>query len=226
MFAEVDLPTTEPLADWERELLVSRAIVLGDEPVAWSSEIDGEHRFDNASAHLLECVECDNISREVEQDDEREDEFDFLFGESGFLPTMSLAEVYHHLGDGGWHIESQGGVRTPVGTGAYLRVYDLARELGYTSKEMVERLRLMGEYVATASSIVAMPVADFCRAYGRPCQDTSAAKVETPQPDLNTLRDSLSRQAVASRPGAPRPGNNHLYSLPRPWAPEAKEAIA
>ncbi|MFZ2241086.1 MAG: translation initiation factor IF-2 N-terminal domain-containing protein, partial [Gordonia amarae] len=72
------------------------------------------------------------------------------------------------------------------------RVHELAKELGVTSKQVLERLKEQGEFVKSASSTVEAPVArrlreSFPQAGGK---DTGASK---PRP------------SGAPKPGAPRP---------------------
>ena len=73
------------------------------------------------------------------------------------------------------------------------RVHELAKELGVTSKQVLERLKEQGEFVKSASSTVEAPVArrlreSFPQAGGKDV--SSSAK---PRP------------SGAPKPGAPRP---------------------
>lgn len=62
-------------------------------------------------------------------------------------------------------------VRAALGPGA-VRVHELAKELGLTSKQVLIELKRLGEYVRTASSVLEQPVADRVR---RSKADTGAS---------------------------------------------------
>jgi translation initiation factor IF-2 len=68
-----------------------------------------------------------------------------------------------------------------------IRVSALAKELGLTSKEAIEKLTQMGEYVKTASSTVEAPVARKLReafpdAAPAPAKKAPAKKAAAPAP--------------------------------------------
>ena len=83
-----------------------------------------------------------------------------------------------------------------------LRVHELAKQLGVTSKELLATLKEQGEFVKTASSTIEPPVIKKMRAhYNEGEADDSAA----PKPG-----------AAAPKPGAPKP------AAPKPGAPAQK----
>ncbi|MFT4128154.1 MAG: translation initiation factor IF-2 N-terminal domain-containing protein, partial [Gordonia sp. (in: high G+C Gram-positive bacteria)] len=82
------------------------------------------------------------------------------------------------------------------------RVHELAKELGVTSKQVLERLKEQGEFVKSASSTVEAPVARRLRE-SFPKKDAAGKDGGTPAP----------------RPGAggaPRPGGPKPSAGPRP----------
>ena len=92
------------------------------------------------------------------------------------------------------------------------RVHELAKELGVTSKQVLERLKEQGEFVKSASSTVEAPVArrlreSFPAANGGASKNDST-KSAAPKPGT-AARDS----GTAPKPGAARPG-------PKPAAPK------
>ncbi|MBD0020977.1 translation initiation factor IF-2 [Gordonia pseudamarae] len=102
------------------------------------------------------------------------------------------------------------------------RVHELAKELGVTSKQVLERLKEQGEFVKSASSTVEAPVArrlreSFPQAGGK---DTSSSAKPRPTgaPKPGAPRPSAAPAAAAPTsakpaPAGPRPG------APRPAAP-------
>ncbi|MFV0459357.1 MAG: translation initiation factor IF-2 N-terminal domain-containing protein, partial [Actinomycetales bacterium] len=80
---------------------------------------------------------------------------------------------------------------------AKVRVYELAKELGVTSKELTAKLKDMGEFVRTASSTIEPPVVRKLR------EDYASAK-------------PAAAPASAPRPGAPSPGGRASGSPARP----------
>ncbi|AWB81718.1 translation initiation factor IF-2 [Corynebacterium yudongzhengii] len=91
-----------------------------------------------------------------------------------------------------------------------LRVHELAKELGVTSKELLATLKEQGEFVKTASSTIESPVIRKMRAHyaadEKPAEDPRAGAAKggakpTPKP------------GAKPKPGAPKPG-------PKPGAPK------
>ncbi|WP_331436604.1 translation initiation factor IF-2 [Gordonia sp. w5E2] len=96
------------------------------------------------------------------------------------------------------------------------RVHELAKELGVTSKQVLERLKEQGEFVKSASSTVEAPVArrlreSFPAANGGATKNDST-KSAAPKPGA-AARDN----SAAPKPGAARPG-------PKPAAPKPAPA--
>src|SRR5437764_4681451 len=103
------------------------------------------------------------------------------------------------------------------------RVHELAKELGVTSKEVLNKLAEQGEYVKSASSTVEAPVARRLRdafpkggaskkseANGRP---SGGAKPAPPAREPSG-GDGAASETVSPKPG-PKPG-------PKPEEPEAE----
>ena len=74
-----------------------------------------------------------------------------------------------------------------------IRVYELASELGYESKDVLAKLQEMGEFVRSASSTIELPVANRLKA-AMPAKVTKPKKVAAPKkvepvvtPDLITF---------------------------------------
>ncbi|WP_288831212.1 translation initiation factor IF-2 N-terminal domain-containing protein, partial [uncultured Corynebacterium sp.] len=71
-----------------------------------------------------------------------------------------------------------------------LRVHELAKQLGVTSKELLATLKEQGEFVKTASSTIEPPVVKKMKAfYGEKSGDSADAKP----------------RKAAPKPGAPKP---------------------
>ena len=91
-----------------------------------------------------------------------------------------------------------------------LRVHELAKQLGITSKELLGTLKEQGEFVKTASSTIEPPVVKKMRAHYE-AQGIGKDNTEAPT------------NAAPAKPGAPKPG------APKPAAPKpaaAKPAAA
>ena len=91
-----------------------------------------------------------------------------------------------------------------------LRVHELAKQLGITSKELLGTLKEQGEFVKTASSTIEPPVVKKMRAHYE-AQGIGKDNAEAPT------------NAAPAKPGAPKPG------APKPAAPKpaaAKPAAA
>ena len=113
-----------------------------------------------------------------------------------------------------------------------IRVYELASELGYESKDVLAKLQEMGEFVRSASSTIELPVANRLKA-AMPAKETKPKKVAAPKKiesidiPVETVAENpvipQSPAAQAPRPGTPRPGNNPFGSptppAPRPGTP-------
>ncbi|GAB88805.1 translation initiation factor IF-2 N-terminal domain-containing protein, partial [Gordonia rhizosphera] len=92
------------------------------------------------------------------------------------------------------------------------RVHELAKELGVTSKQVLERLKEQGEFVKSASSTVEAPVArrlreSFPQGGGSKDAGKSQAKPGgAPKPGANGSGVKPGPARPAPKPGAPVPG--------------------
>ena len=107
-----------------------------------------------------------------------------------------------------------------------LRVHELAKELGVTSKELLATLKEQGEFVKTASSTIESPVARKMRDhYGS--TDGSAgnagADATASAGAPSTSAKPGAKKSSAPKPGAPKPGAPKAPEAATP-APEAKPA--
>ncbi|AIT61335.1 translation initiation factor IF-2 [Corynebacterium doosanense] len=92
-----------------------------------------------------------------------------------------------------------------------LRVHELAKELGVTSKELLATLKEQGEFVKTASSTIESPVARKMRDHFGPTDGATGDKTaDTPA--------SAGTPATPAKPGAKK------SAAPKPGAPKAPEA--
>ena len=113
-----------------------------------------------------------------------------------------------------------------------IRVYELASELGYESKDVLAKLQEMGEFVRSASSTIELPVANRLKA-AMPAKVTKPKKVAAPKkvepvvtPTQEVSETPVTPQIPTTqppRPATPRPGNNPFGSPttqpPRPATP-------
>jgi translation initiation factor IF-2 len=98
---------------------------------------------------------------------------------------------------------------------AKVRVHELAKELGITSKEAITKLEEMGEFVRSASSTIEPPVVKKMRAAfpggAKPAADAApkqAAKpASAPKPGAaaSAKPDAAAKPAAAPKPGAAKP---------------------
>lgn len=113
-----------------------------------------------------------------------------------------------------------------------IRVYELASELGYESKDVLAKLQEMGEFVRSASSTIELPVANRLKAAlpakaVKPKKVAPPKKVEPVEPPVEDLAPTPlaapAQTPVVPRPATPRPGNNPFGSptppAPRPGTP-------
>jgi hypothetical protein len=131
--------------------------------------------------------------------------------------TGDPRDFFDAVGDA-WVVEGPSVTKPePLRAGHYVRVYELAREVGIETKDLVRHLRLSGEYVRGAQSFVAVPVADRMNAIAHVLVETYGARKDAKRDPIAQLRVLLAeerRHALAKtrrpivRPGAPRPGNN------------------
>ena len=113
-----------------------------------------------------------------------------------------------------------------------IRVYELASELGYESKDVLAKLQEMGEFVRSASSTIELPVANRLKA-AMPAKETKPKKPAAPKKvaPVETSHEPVAENPVIPetpvaqppRPATPRPGNNPFGSQtpppPRPGTP-------
>lgn len=90
-----------------------------------------------------------------------------------------------------------------------LRVHELAKQLGITSKELLGTLKEQGEFVKTASSTIEPPVVKKMRAHYE-AQGIGKDTAESPT--------KAAPAKAAAKPGAPKPG------APKPAAPKPAAA--
>ncbi|HIW29928.1 MAG TPA: translation initiation factor IF-2 [Candidatus Luteococcus avicola] len=91
---------------------------------------------------------------------------------------------------------------------AKVRVYELAKELGLESKDVLKTLNDMGEFVRSASSTIEAPVV--------------RRLTEKLMNDVGGAAAPASKPASSAGPAAPRPGVPSAPAAPRPAAPQAQ----
>ncbi len=115
-----------------------------------------------------------------------------------------------------------------------LRVHELAKQLGVTSKELLATLKEQGEFVKTASSTIEPPVVKKMRAHyeaqsggEKPAGDQPAKSAPADKAAKPAAKTSAKPGAAASapKPGAPKPAaakSGAAKSAPKEEAPAAK----
>ena len=101
-----------------------------------------------------------------------------------------------------------------------LRVHELAKQLGVTSKELLATLKDQGEFVKTASSTIEPPVVKKMRAYYEAQGGDGAAK-------KSGEAKASAKPAGAAKPGAPKPAAGKgaaKPAAPKPAAPKLAAA--
>ena len=122
---------------------------------------------------------------------------------------------------------------------AKVRVYELAKELGLESKELLAKLQEVGEFVRSASSTVEAPVVrklmdkfpDLVPAEAAPKAKKAPAKKAAPKqtvkvedlpPELQQMIEDATPAARPTTPAAPRSANNPFSATPAaPSTPSA-----
>ena len=122
---------------------------------------------------------------------------------------------------------------------AKVRVYELAKELGLESKELLAKLQEVGEFVRSASSTVEAPVVrklmdkfpDLVPAEAAPKAKKAPAKKAAPKqtvkvedlpPELQQMIEDATPVARPTTPAAPRSSNNPFSATPdAPSTPSA-----
>uniref|UniRef100_UPI0024325E96 translation initiation factor IF-2 N-terminal domain-containing protein n=1 Tax=Corynebacterium matruchotii TaxID=43768 RepID=UPI0024325E96 len=124
-----------------------------------------------------------------------------------------------------------------------LRVHELAKQLGVTSKELLATLKEKGEFVKTASSTIEPPVVKKMKEHyaslgittnheapaAKSTQSTPAAKPGAPKPGAGGAKSAV-KPGPAAKPGAPKPGATAKPGAVKPGAPKpgvggAKSAV-
>ncbi len=114
---------------------------------------------------------------------------------------------------------------------AKVRVHELAKELGITSKDAVAKLQELGEFVRSASSTIEAPVVKKLRGAfpDAPVASAPAAQpqVSKPKPSTETAASPSEKKESAptpgARPSAPKPGKSAAPQAPAE-APEPAPA--
>ncbi|WP_259935550.1 translation initiation factor IF-2 [Gordonia sp. p3-SID1431] len=116
------------------------------------------------------------------------------------------------------------------------RVHELAKELGVTSKQVLERLKEQGEFVKSASSTVEAPVARRLResfpgkdggakdSKSSPAPGPRQSAKPGPKPSGNTNAPKPGAPATPSAPVADRPSPGPRTNAPKPGAPKPAPA--
>ncbi|ATZ08110.1 translation initiation factor IF-2 [Corynebacterium striatum] len=119
-----------------------------------------------------------------------------------------------------------------------LRVHELAKQLGVTSKELLATLKEQGEFVKTASSTIEPPVVKKMRAHyeaqsggEKPSGDQPAKAAPADKAAKPAAKTSAKPGAAASapKPGAPKPAaakSGAAKSAPKEAAPAAKSEVS
>jgi len=109
-----------------------------------------------------------------------------------------------------------------------LRVHELAKQLGVTSKELLATLKEQGEFVKTASSTIEPPVVKKMRAHyeAQSGGDDAAEKKQDNKPAKGAAKSTA--KASAPKPGAeaPKPGAKAAAPKPGQGAPKPGQGAA
>ncbi|WP_246819906.1 translation initiation factor IF-2 N-terminal domain-containing protein, partial [Corynebacterium sp. HMSC05E07] len=95
-----------------------------------------------------------------------------------------------------------------------LRVHELAKQLGVTSKELLATLKEQGEFVKTASSTIEPPVVKKMRAHyeakeaqsGEKKDKPAASGSSAPKPAAKKSAENKPAEKKPAKPAAPKPG--------------------
>ncbi|MET3943952.1 translation initiation factor IF-2 [Corynebacterium mucifaciens] len=118
-----------------------------------------------------------------------------------------------------------------------LRVHELAKQLGVTSKELLATLKEQGEFVKTASSTIEPPVVKKMKAHyakqngGGDAADQNKEEAAPKKPPLkkpgqNRAKPAAPKPAGAPKPGAPKPAAKPAAAKPGAPKPAAQPAAA
>ncbi|WP_298443039.1 translation initiation factor IF-2 N-terminal domain-containing protein, partial [Gordonia sp. (in: high G+C Gram-positive bacteria)] len=94
------------------------------------------------------------------------------------------------------------------------RVHELAKELGVTSKIVLERLKDQGEFVKSASSTVEAPVARRLRESFAPADGKPEAAAPSQKPAASKPAAKPGAASSAPKPGGPKPGARTAAAAP------------
>lgn len=97
-----------------------------------------------------------------------------------------------------------------------LRVHELAKQLGITSKELLNTLKEQGEFVKTASSTIQPPVIKKMRAYYEAKNSTEGDAAE--QTNAAGSGESQKTAPTPTKPASSKPGASEPSSVPKPGA--------
>ncbi|GAB0127454.1 hypothetical protein KPHES18091_03990 [Corynebacterium ulcerans] len=98
-----------------------------------------------------------------------------------------------------------------------LRVHELAKQLGVTSKELLATLKEQGEFVKTASSTIEPPVIKKMK------QHYAAQDPTTAQGSAKTTPEAAKATSTSAKPAAPKPAAPKPASA-KPAAPKPAAA--
>ena len=105
-----------------------------------------------------------------------------------------------------------------------LRVHELAKQLGVTSKELLATLKEEGEFVKTASSTIEPPVVKKMIALyeerGAAAGDAKDEKAEKKAPKTPAAKKPTAAKPAAPKPAAPKPAAAAKPAAPKPAAPK------
>lgn len=128
-----------------------------------------QHDVDFTDAHLLVCAACCQEYAESpgeDEDDEPEYDEDADLDYDPWIPYMTTEQFTAEVGFDGWHVTGPKPARTwwsapdPLAKSQqYVRVWEIARQAGLESKDVITLLTNNGEYVRNHMSMVAKPVA-------------------------------------------------------------------
>ncbi|MCS4489124.1 translation initiation factor IF-2 [Corynebacterium sp. ES2775-CONJ] len=103
-----------------------------------------------------------------------------------------------------------------------LRVHELAKQLGITSKELLATLRDKGEFVKTASSTIEPPVVKRMKAHYAAQAEAAPAAAEKPQADTQKAEQTTKPAAKPAKPAAQ--AAKPAAQVAKPAAPAAQPA--
>ena len=117
---------------------------------------------------------------------------------------------------------------------AKLRVHELAKELGITSKELMGHLKEAGEFVKSSSSSLEPPVVRQMREKFATAPKTKKAEAKAPKPSAAkpaakkpaAPKEEAPAADAAPKPGAPKPRAKKADAAPKPASRKSAEGAA